>query len=537
MSAEAAAQLTAQLDALDDPGALKGLYGLRRGIEKESLRVTPDGLLSLAPHPAAFGSPLTHPHITTDFAEAQLELITDVFESVNGCLHQLDEIHRFVYAGLPDEELLWATSMPCVLQDDDIPVGRYGSSNIAKAKTVYRLGLGYRYGRLMQTISGIHYNFSLPEAFWPWYAARQGWDGSEQDLRTAAYFALIRNFRRLSWLLLYLFGASPAVCKSFLQGRSHSLETFDEGSLYAPYGTTLRMGRLGYQSDAQSRLHVSYNCLDSYARTLSQALTNPYPPYERIGTRREGEWIQLSTSLLQIENEFYGTIRPKRGTYPEERPLPALVQRGVEYVEVRCMDVDPFMPLGIDAESMRFLDTFLLYCLLCESPPDSPEESAAMDRNQRRVVEEGRRPGLQLEDGERSRELSEWATALLDGCEQVAERLDAAHGGGAYAEAVARKRPLVRDPERTPSARILARMRTADEPFFRFAMARSIEHAETLQARPLPPERLAHYQRLSQESVAEQVRIEAEEDEDFETFLTRFHAQARLDRAEDAAAG
>src|SRR5438132_8350090 len=268
------------------------LRGLRRGIEKESLRVSPDGALAQTPHPRALGSALTHPHITTDFSESQVELITGVHSDAHGVLAELEHLHQFVDARIGDE-MLWCASMPCDLPDEDaIPIARYGSSNVARAKTVYRTGLSHRYGRRMQTISGIHYNFSLPDA------------RSNDD-----YFALIRNFRRHSWLLLYLFGASPAVCSSFVAGREHELERLSDDTLYLPYATSLRMGRLGYQSDAQASLAVSYNDLKSYAASLEEALTKPYPAYQTIGIRQGDEYRQLATSLLQIENEFYGTIR------------------------------------------------------------------------------------------------------------------------------------------------------------------------------------------------------------------------------------
>ena len=233
-----------------DAGSLRGL---RRGIEKESLRVSPDGALSPNPHPSALGSTLMHPHITTDFSEAQLELITGVHTSVEACLAELEDIHRFVYHNL-DDEMLWPSSMPCLMgNDNDVPIGQYGHSNIGQAKTVYRRGLGLRYGRLMQTISGIHYNFSAPDALW------ERVDITSQAAVTDAYFGLIRNFRRWSWLLIYLFGASPAVCKSFTRNLAHNLQTHDEGSQFLPYATSLRMGPLGYQSSAQSALHISYN--------------------------------------------------------------------------------------------------------------------------------------------------------------------------------------------------------------------------------------------------------------------------------------
>jgi glutamate--cysteine ligase len=233
------------------------LRGIHRGIEKESLRVRPDGMLSDRPHPQGLGSALTHPHITTDFSESQPELITGVHRDIGACLQQLTEIHQIVYRNIGDE-ILWGASMPCGLPDDDsIPIGRYGVSNVGTAKTVYRQGLANRYGRRMQTISGIHYNFSLPEEAWPQLQRADGRSGPGQDYQTEVYFALIRNFRRHSWLLLYLFGASPAVCGSFVEDRLHGLEALKPGVMYLPYATSLRMGPLGYQSDAPNRYSSS----------------------------------------------------------------------------------------------------------------------------------------------------------------------------------------------------------------------------------------------------------------------------------------
>src|SRR6266705_1712657 len=310
--------------------------------------------------------------------------------------------------------------MPCGLPTDEtIPIGRYGSSNVGRAKSAYRMGLSHRYGRRMQTISGIHYNFSLPE-----------------QVSNDEYFGLIRNFRRHSWLLLYLFGASPAVCSTFVAGTEHGLDRLSNDSLYLPYATSLRMGRLGYQSDAQSSLAVSYNDLRSYGASLEEAMTKPYPPYETIGIRQDGEYRQLATSLLQMENEFYSTIRPKRVIRPGERPLHALRDRGVEYVEVRLMDLDPFVPIGITADTMRFLDVFLLHCLLCDSPPDTPEELAAVTENKLSVASRGREPGLRLlRDGEEM-PFVEWAGELLADCGPIASALDRANGGTAYREAL-----------------------------------------------------------------------------------------------------
>jgi len=481
------------------------LKGIRRGIEKESLRVRPDGSLSVLPHPETLGAALTHPHITTDFSESQLELITGPHEGVDACLEELTEIHKVVYRAIGDE-LLWAASMPCGLPGDDaIPIGRYGSSNVGRAKTVYRQGLSHRYGRRMQTISGIHYNLSVPGTT------------SEQ------YFALIRNFRRRSWLLLYLFGASPSVCSSFVAGRRHELQELAPGTLYAPHGTSLRMGRLGYQSEAQASLKVSYNSLKSYTASLYDALTKPYGPYEKIGILKNGEYLQLNTTLLQIENEFYGTIRPKRRIRRGERPLHALRERGVEYVEVRLMDLDPFVAVGIGASTMRFLDVFLLHCLLDESPDDTPDEIAAVRRNQQAVALRGREPGLVLESSKDKTTLAAWGRQLLDACQPVARALDAVHGGSAYRDALMGAAGIVSNPNAAPSARVLHAMaRNHADSYVRFVLAESLLHAGSLRGLALATGTQQRFGHLAAESLAEQGRIEAGDKVDFETFRQQY---------------
>jgi glutamate--cysteine ligase len=502
------------------------LANLRRGIEKESLRVAPDGTLAATPHPRALGSALAHPHITTDFSEAQLELITGVHGSADDCAEELQRIHQFVYRHVGDE-LMWCASMPCALPDEQaIPIGRYGRSNIGTAKTVYRIGLSHRYGRRMQTISGIHYNFSLPESAWP----LPGLPGPNEG-----YFALIRNFRRHAWLLLLLFGASPAVCDTFVAGRPHNLERLAPGTLHLPYATSLRMGRLGYLSAAQDSLAVSYNDLASYADSLHDALTRPYPPYEAIGIREPGGgdgpegYRQLATSLLQIENEFYSPIRPKRVTEPGERPLHALRSRGVQYVEVRAMDLDPFVGIGITPRTMRFLDVFLLHCLLSESPPDTPREIEALGRNKQRVAENGRDPNLRLERGDALVPAVAWAAEVLEQCGPVAAALDEATGGARYAEALAAARAAVADPASTPSARVLAAIRArADRSYLRFVLEHSRRHRAAIENEPFPPDANHRFETLAAASVVEQARIEAADDVPFETFRRRYLAHDQL---------
>ena len=481
------------------------LRGIRRGIEKESLRVNPDGTLAQTPHPKALGAALTHPHITTDFSESQLELITGPQPTVDACLEELQRIHQVVYRAIGDE-VLWGASMPCNLPaDQQIPIGRYGTSNVGRAKTVYRLGLSHRYGRRMQAISGIHYNFSLP------------------GVTDEQYFGLIRNFRRQSWLLLYLIGASPAVCSSFVAGRAHELKELSPGTHYAPHATSLRMGRLGYQSDAQASLCVSYNNLKDYTASLFEALTKPYPDYERIGIRNGDDYKQLNTTLLQIENEFYSSIRPKRRIRRGERPLHALRERGVEYVEVRLMDLDPFTPVGITAQTMRFLDILLLHCLLEDSPPDTPQELEMVARNKLRGAQEGRKPGLRLERRGDSVTLAEWGKEVLDACEPIAAELDATRGGAGYRDALEFSKKLLGDAETTPSARVLHAMaRNHGNSHVRFTLAESLAHRGTLIGIPLQAEVEERFARLTRESLDKQRKIEASDRVDFETYRQRY---------------
>ena len=487
------------------------LHGIGRGVEKESLRVTQAGTLATTPHPRALGAALTHPHITTDFSEAQLELITGVHRSAEAAEAELTQVHQAVYRALGDE-MMWVGSMPCSLPpDDQIPLGQYGKSNVGQSKTVYRMGLGHRYGRRMQTISGIHYNWSLP------------------DVTTAEYFGLIRNFRRHSFLLLYLFGASPAVSRGFADG-APDLQPLGEDTMFMPHATSLRMGRLGYQSDAQTSLSVSYNSLDSYAASLSDALVRPYPAYEKLGIRApDGTYRQLNDSLLQIENEFYGTIRPKRVIFSGERPLHALRERGVEYIEVRCMDLDPFVPAGIAPATMRMIDIFLLHCLLDDSPLDSPNEIAELARNQQRVAARGREPGLKLERGGVETLLSDWLREILTECAPIAAWLDAHEGTDAHSQALAAARAAVLAPETLPSARVLAEMTEKyGGSHDAFVRAHSLRTRAHMLALDLPADVAGKMAALAAESLAEQARIEAADTMPFEIYRQQYLAPERL---------
>ena len=494
------------------------LAGMRRGIEKESLRSRADGTLARSPHPQALGAALTHPHITTDFCESQIEIVTGVHPSAEACIAQLTEVHQVVYRGIGDDRL-WVSSMPCKLPADDaIPIGQYGSSNVGRAKSVYRMGLSHRYGRRMQTISGIHYNWSLP------------------GLSNDDYFALIRNFRRHSFLLLLLFGASPAVCSCFVADQPHELQRLGAHTLHMPHGTSLRMGRLGYQSDAQASAGRELQRARRLCRfTARTRLTRALVAHTRPGRHPQpgqGDYNGSSPpALLQIENEFYGTIRPKRTIrIRANAPLHALRERGVEYVEVRLHGPRPVRGRSASTpQTMRFIDVFLLHCLLSDSPPDTPAEIAELGRNQHRTAARGREPGLTLERGGRDVVLRDWAAELLEACAPIARRLDLAQGGGAHQQALAAAQASLAEPATLPSARVLdALQRTHAGEFADFVIARSEQARASLLVAPLSEAAAQRWAAVAAASLAEQARLETAETQPFEAFRRDYLSPQRL---------
>ena len=521
-------QLTRRLALLDDD-AHRGLLlqGLR-GIERETLRIDSEGRLARTPHPVQLGSALTHAQITTDYAEALLEFITPAEHDIGLALNRLDAIHRYAYTKL-DGEMLWSQSMPCELpSEEDIEIAWYGKSNIGMLKHVYRRGLALRYGKAMQCIAGIHYNYSLPEQLWKVLAESEGIAEERRnalrDFQSESYIAMIRNFRRYSWLLMYLFGASPALAKGFLRGRTHNLETLSDDTLYLPYATSLRMSDLGYQNDAQSGLRPHENSLESYVTSLMDAVNRPYPPYAEVGTKKDGEWVQLSTNILQIENEYYSTIRPKRVIRTGERPVQALCNRGVQYIEVRCLDIDPFEPVGVALETGRFLDAFLLFCALEESPLINAMEGQVHARNFARTVKEGRRPGLTLTRDDAEVPLLEWAAELLERIRPLAELLDSEHNyGGAHVSALELQKAKVANPDKTPSARVLAEVRALGS-FAKFGLQQSELHAQALRAEPLMPAEVALFDETAKASLDEQARIEAADSGSFDDFVAAYNS-------------
>lgn len=521
-------QHSPRLSYLLDQNKQHLLVGGLKGIEKESLRISKEGMISQTLHPYALGSALTHPYITTDYSEALLEFITPPFADITETLRFMHTVHQYVYDHL-DDEMLLSASMPCGINgDESIPIAEYGSSNIGQMKHVYRQGLWHRYGRTMQAIAGIHFNYSVPKALWPVLHSQSQSKKDLNEFTSEAYFGLIRNFQRQGWLILYLFGASPAICKSFFKSRPHLMSEFDEFdayTLYHPYATSLRMSDIGYKSKNQANLQINYNSLSGYVSSLSTAIETPYPDYDDIGVKVDGNYKQLNSNTLQIENEFYSTIRPKQIAESGEKPTLALKRRGVEYIEIRSLDLDLFNPIGIDESKARFVEAFLLNCLLQESPEYTGQEQKNNNINQLNVAHLGRKPGLNLDKNGQAIPLKIWANEILESMQNICEILDAEHANKPYSDALKRQQKIVENPGLTPSAKILQGMREKQEPFSRFGLNTSESHKQYFKNHHLDEENTQIFDELRQISHKKQLEIETNDILNFDDFLNHYFSQ------------
>lgn len=360
------------------------------------MRINSEGKASTAQHPEGLGHKLTHPYITTDYSENLLEFITSVKETTDDLITELQALHGYSLDKMGDE-LVWPNSMPSILPaESKIPIAYYGESNVGKLKTLYRKGLSHRYGSSMQTIAGLHYNFSFSDDFWRKYHQIQKSKLSLQEFKSEEYFKLIRNFKRYSWALMYLFGCSPVVHSSFLEDKEHDLKKLGEETFYTPHGISLRMGGLGYTSSAQEDMIVCFDKVQTYIQKIEEARLQSYPEYEAIGLIKNGEYLQLNSHLLQIDNEYYSTIRPKNIAKSRESALKALYFRGVEYIEVRLLDLNPLAPLGFTKEQIQFMHLFLSWCLVKDSSLLNDAEYKENAQNFQLSVLEGRNPKLNL---------------------------------------------------------------------------------------------------------------------------------------------
>ncbi len=381
----------------------------------------------------------------------------------------------------------------------------------------------------MQAISGVHFNYSMPEAFWPVYAGLEGHTGDIRSIMDEGYFGLLRNFRRFGWIVLYLFGASPAICKSFLSNGDGEVETgLDEltpGTIYLPYATSLRMSDIGYKNKSQSSVSISVNSIDEYISDLTKAITTPNPAYEAIGVRVDGRYKQINANLLQIENEYYGFIRPKRVAKSGERPTVGLRRSGVEYVEVRALDVSPIDPIGVNQNQLRFLETFLIWCLLRDSPEINEAEQSEIDHNQAVVARHGRDPDLALYCFGDRRLLREWATEIISEMQELCSVMDEATGDTRFSDSLAIQKASVDDAALTPSSRILEELRSSGDSFYTFAMRMSQDYKRYFaDIDEVDDARMEQLKQEARSSLTMQREIEANDSMSFEAYLEQYFA-------------
>ncbi|MDO4427080.1 MAG: glutamate--cysteine ligase [Moraxella sp.] len=502
------------------------LSTLQRGIEKEGLRMADTGYSAKTPHPHSLGSKLTHPYITTDYSENLLELITPPYKTIDEALEMLTKLHILVHKSLENNEVMWGLSMPCMLsdKDKDIPLADYGTSNIGKLKTLYRSGLGVRYGRKMQTIAGLHYNFSIgDELFNAWYETTDK-AISFAEFKNAKYLALIRNFKRLSPIVLYLTGASPSVCACFVKGKDHNLQPLTEqkNSYYAPNATSLRMGKLGYTNSVQKDLDIRYNDLNEYIKGLRGAIRTPFADFTAIGVDdKDGNPIQINDHILQIENEFYSPIRPKQITKSGETPTAALDERGIAYIEFRAIDLDPYSPIGISKTTACFLEILALYCLLTPSAELLPDEEQEIAQNIETIVNNGRDDKVEILVDGQSVNFKEWLLNHLTKMQDIAEIFDKSYQTSDYGNALKQMQSLANNSDLTPSARLIKDSLEYGSTW-RAGKALSDKHRETLLATPISDEDLAHFETIAKASWDEQKSLENQDDVSFYDYVQQY---------------
>lgn len=502
--------------------------GNRMGLERETLRIDPMGNISQLNHPSALGSALTHSQVTTDYSEALLELITKPLSGPEASIREMELLHKFVLGNLGDE-LTWASSMPCVLDgENSIRIAEYGSSNAGQMKTIYRRGLGLRYGRLMQVIAGVHFNFSLSEEFWQLLKEIEGDDRDMQAFKSDLYFGQLRNLQRMGWIVLYLFGASPAVCESFFGvNEPIGLEYFGNHTYYQSYATSLRMGDIGYQNKKEGKtgVHIVYDNLETYVRSLESSISTQCSNYAAMGVEKDGIYQQLNANRLQIENEYYSSVRPKAIVDGMEKPVRALQRAGVEYVELRSVDVNPFEPTGLDAQQLRFLEAFMVFAMLKDSPLISDDEAEINDANASRVAHRGREPGLTLRRCGYEVPLVQWGRDILERMFAVCELLDAKLDKPLYSEALSAQYEKLSNPELTPSARVLRELTENQESFYAFSLRYSKEHQAYYDKLKVEQEGLDALAKKAAETHELQRQMEAVEEVSFKQFIDDYMAQ------------
>jgi glutamate--cysteine ligase len=292
-----------------------------------------------------------------------------------------------------------------------------------------------------------------------------------------------------------------------------------KGTLYLPYATSLRLSDLGYTNKSQASLNISHSSLHEYLVSVRKALATKESTFADLGVKVGDEYRQLNDHVLQLENELYAPIRPKRTPRAGERALVALERRGIDYIELRTLDINPFTPFGVEIQQLRFLDLFLVWCLLRPSPMLEPAEIERNRQNMSCVALEGRRPGLQLLTVQGEQPLREWGDQLFDELQMVAQLLDRANGRVHYQLALQAQREKLADPDKTLSAQLLTHLLQNNLDSAEFGRQQAELFRQQLRDAPLQYWEANYFTDEAQASLLRQQELEADDHLPFADFL------------------
>ena len=374
----------ANLSKLSSNEILEGSFG----IEWESLRAKDDGKLSLTPHPAVFGDKLTNPLITTDFSESQIEIITPTFDTIDDAFENFSLLSDMVNASLPQDEYLWFQSIPCILPYwDQIPIAQYSEEGESSQK--YREDLARRYGVKKQMISGVHFNFSFSERFLKKLYSLENDDLSFKDFKDDIYLKIARNYLRYCWLIIYLTGCSIGSHKTFSNDCIHLMDAKDDyGSYYSTRGPSFRNASCGYKN--LKDLYPSYNSVNEFVGDINSFIDN-------------GDLSEAKELYTQIR------LKPKN---PKDL-LNSLKDSGIEYIEIRTLDINPFYQCGIVNRDMKFLHLFLIYMLVKDESDYLAWQNEAKI-NEERTAESGYVDSMRLLRDGCEVTLKDWAYEIIN---------------------------------------------------------------------------------------------------------------------------
>lgn len=359
---------------------LKGNYG----IERETLRADSIGKLSLTPHPKIFGNKTENPYITTDFSESQIEMITPAFDNIDDTFNFLNALYDIVALEIGDE-YLWPQSMPCITPEDgNIPIAEFKEHKEAEE---YRKKLLSKYGGKKQLISGIHYNFSFCENLLKTLYEESKEDISFKDYKNNIYLKVTRNYLRYRWLLIYLLGGAATIHKSYVSECPKELNKIncctysDDGAL------SFRNGVCGYKNKVD--LYPNYISVDNYVESIREFIND---------------------KLIDSHKELYSQIRLK--AHNNDDFFNSLLNDGINYLEYRSIDVNPFEKCGISLNDLYFLQLFNIFLLVTEENEYKDWQEDAL-HNQLQVAQYGQKDISLIFDGKAISKTA-WANDILD---------------------------------------------------------------------------------------------------------------------------